>query len=180
MRTFAAAPVRATPELDVLLQSLGELPGGVRPVAPGRLHFTLKFMGETDPRVVKAARSDFPAAYAAETAAEIELVGVGVFPHLRRPTVVWAGVADPEPLRRWAALTDEFFASHGQPRENRPFRPHLTLARIRSRAPEELAGFVTRHAETPLGRVRLDQIAWYESELNPSGARHQELAVARL
>ena len=94
-------------------------------------HVTLKFLGELpdarQPELVTAA-----APIAALTAPfTVSLAPAGAFPGLHRPHVLWAGVAPSNALSDAAARLEEALAGIGFPRDGRPYRPHVTVARCR-------------------------------------------------
>ena len=108
---------------------------GMRPVAPEALHITLKFLGNVDASRVPDLAAALTAAGDGSVPFRIALQGVGGFPSLEAPRVLWAGVADDAgSLGGLARRVDEACASAGFPREQRPFSPHLTLARMRDTA----------------------------------------------
>src|SRR5579875_2513407 len=106
----------------------------VRWVKSDLLHITIRFLGDVDP-----ARLAFVEAAAREAAAQVgpfflQLDGMGAFPNVRVPSVVWAGLKDNAERRKLVDLveiTNRLLADRGFPPENRPFRPHITLARVR-------------------------------------------------
>src|SRR5205814_1732929 len=108
---------------------------------PRNLHVTLKFLGETRradlPRLAEALRE----LAAHRTSFEAEVGGVGAFPNVRRPDVVWLAVkTGQEALMELAAAVEEACAALGWPREAKPFRAHLTLGRSRTRRPGPRGG----------------------------------------
>lgn len=134
MRLFTAIDLPAD-----TASRLEELQAKLRPAARLRwsrvenLHITTKFIGEwpsdrLDEMV--AALGAIPSV----GAIEIALRGLGYFPNPHQPRVFWVGVEAGEPLARLAKLTGDATAPLGVPREDRPFHPHLTLARLNPRA----------------------------------------------
>ena len=109
---------------------------------------------------------------------ELSIATLGAFPHVDRPSVVWAGLDGAETLATLAADLEAGLQPHGFPRENRPFVPHLTLARVKARPPESLRELLTRHAKTQFGRTNIDQVEFIRSELGPEGSRYTVLAAA--
>lgn len=104
------------------------------PVA--NLHITTKFIGEWR----EDRMADMTLALGGVPAAgpfDIRVKGTGWFPSERRPRVFWAGVEGGEPLRALARATEQAVAALGVPLEDRPYSPHLTLARIREAVPLE-------------------------------------------
>jgi RNA 2',3'-cyclic 3'-phosphodiesterase len=148
---------------------------------PEKLHLTLKFLGEVElPRVEALTRA---AARAAEGLRPFELtvVGTGAFPPRGSPRVLWLGVEDPSGvLARLHARLEEECAREGFAPEQKAFRPHLTLARLRSREGGERLGAL--HRETPFGpqTFTVSELAVVRSELLPGGARHTPISRHQL
>ena len=154
---------------------LAEAESTLRWVPPENLHFTLKFLGGiTPPRlagVVAAARE-----VAARTQRfSIMLAGLGAFPSARRPRVVWAGVSSgADHLVALAEDLDVVLRSAHASREDRPFRPHLTIARVRDAAPvRDLSKEIDALRELEWGCQTVGAICVMESHLRPSGAVYQ-------
>jgi 2'-5' RNA ligase len=98
------------------------------------LHITIKFIGEwPEERLDEMKRA--LAATPAPSPVEIAVRGLGWFPNERRPRVFWAGIEGGEPLRSLAHATEQAVAQLGVPVEERPYSPHLTLARIKEAVP---------------------------------------------
>lgn len=142
---------------------------------PDRLHLTVKFLGSTDAARVPAIGAAIEHAVQRHHGVPLDLRGAGVFPTLRRPRVVWAGV---EPASRLELLQHDVelaCAELGFPLEGRTFRPHVTLGRLRA-APEgeglrALARAMRRFAFEWRGEVSaVDLMA---STLHPGGSRYR-------
>lgn len=156
----------------------------VRWVDPQGAHLTVKFLGAVEPERVEALAGSLATIAAAHRPFLLWTGPAGVFPSPRRPRVLWLGVNGPtdclDDLQQ-----DVEFALHGLgfPLEGRPFRPHLTLGRVRDGAAPDAAGLAraleeTRHlAPAPLP-VR--DLLLMRSELGRGGPRYTTLAVARL
>lgn len=149
----------------------------VRWTPPAQMHLTLRFLGE----VAEDRRDALVQALAAAVpSAPIRVVaeGAGAFPTARRPRVVWAGVGEGgAALGALASSVDEALARLGIPPEGRPFRPHVTLGRVR--APGGLghmAATLEARREVPLGAWQVRSVVLYRSRLNPAGAVHEALA----
>jgi 2'-5' RNA ligase len=76
-----------------------------------------------------------------------------------------------------AALIETSCEQIGYPRERRPYRAHLTLARIDGRAPAGLREYVEANQQRPLGTLHVDRVVLYQSELAPGGSRYTPLAT---
>ncbi len=97
-----------------------------------------------------------------------------------RPNVVWAGLEGAQTLAALAADLETGLERHGFARENRPFVPHLTLARVKAKPPESLRDLLSRHAKTQFGTATIDRVELIRSELGPEGSRYTVLAAASL
>ncbi len=173
-RLFVAVPLttEARHALSALIREAapGGLPG--RPVPPGNWHLTLRFLGEVDAvgqdRMLAALdQGDLGAPFTVGWGA------LGAFPRPRRAAVLWVGAdRGTDRLGDLAAAAEAAAVSAGLPEGDRPFRPHLTLSRIR---PEEdvtrlLASMPPLGVPMPVARVVV-----YRSHLGRGGAAYQEI-----
>lgn len=146
-------------------------------VRPENVHLTLKFLGNIHPdRVPEIGR------VLSEAAGEIQpfplaLSGVGLFPKKGNPRVLWVGVRDPgRCLDRLHRRVESGLQSLGFELENRPFSPHLTVARIKSpKNARELRGQVEAGPELPHAEFEVGRMALFQSELTPAGSRYSIL-----
>lgn len=150
---------------------------GVSWARPEQLHLTLKFLGNVSPSRLPALEARLADALRAFGADALDVGGVGAFPNLARPQVVWVGVRAP----RLAALADAVETScvaEGFAPEPRTFRPHVTLGRVRERgrrAPPEL-DLLARDGARTFGTSPLREVTLFRSVLGAGGARHSALA----
>lgn len=149
-----------------------------------QLHLTLHFLGdEVDDADLHRICVAMDEAAAAVPPFRIAFGGVGAFPDVRRPRVVWLGVcegaADLTGLHD--ALADRLVPIGFHP-EARGFRPHLTLGRVRDRgdAAGALGTALASVAGVPAAEMRVQRIVLYESRLSKTGAEHDRLHVAAL
>ena len=177
MRLFVALelPSAVRENLAALLKALRAVSPQTRWVRPENLHLTLKFIGEvpeTEFAVIRnalaAARSDQPVA--------LEFRGLGFFPNEKRPRVFWAGIEASPNLKTLAAEIDRAMEKLGIPCEQRPFSPHLTLARFEPpELPEKLRSAIQENAAREFGSFRTNQYLLIGSKLKPSGAEYTTL-----
>ena len=165
MRAFLAVPM---PE------------GRSPPSAPAAIdHLTLLFLGEVPEELVARLVEHLTPAVAARPRFEMVLEGVGAFPSLERPRVVWRGVGEGrEELVQLAGEVRRAALVAGARGDPTPFSPHLTLFRVRSerdrgRARDLLDG--RRPAPSPT-RVAVSEVVLVQSRLRPTGAEHSVLA----
>jgi 2'-5' RNA ligase len=111
---------------------------------------------------------------------------IGLFPRSRRPRVVAAALEPEQPLIRLAATVDAGLERAGIPGEDRAFRAHLTLGRIKRNAPRSLAGLsdAVEHWNAgntkPAAPDRVTRVVLFRSELEPDGPVYTELWTAPL
>ncbi|HLJ10826.1 MAG TPA: RNA 2',3'-cyclic phosphodiesterase [Planctomycetaceae bacterium] len=180
LRTFVAVRIPPTPGLRRLHEKLSELGGKFRPAALGRLHVTLKFLGDTPQDKVSQIGATVKRLVECRPAAKVRLAGLGAFPNERRPSVVWVGLEDADVLIQIAADLERELAELGFDPEARAFRPHLTLLRLKARPPEALFALLSREAHADFGAITIDQVELLQSELARDGARHTPIATYRL
>jgi RNA 2',3'-cyclic 3'-phosphodiesterase len=155
----------------------------VRWVRPQGMHLTLKFLGENPASRVDAVSAAMVNAAAAHAPFSLSVHGLGCFPNLRRPRVLWVGVEEPAGVL--AALqrdVERALVPLGFSPEARPFSPHLTLGRVRggARGQIEALGQVVGRAKARVGEMPVAAIHLMRSDLLPGGAVYTSLSVARL
>jgi 2'-5' RNA ligase len=164
-RLFVAAdiPEGIRKELDHDLASLRVAHPEARWVPPENWHVTLKFLGAVEPRHVEDLRSTVARTAEQYDAFETRLASVGAFPNERRARVVWAGLDDRSgTLGALANGLDQVLARFVEP-EQRPFSPHLTVARLRNPASVEAA--LARGVAISSTPFAVDGIVLYRSHL---------------
>ena len=145
------------------------------------LHLTLKFLGDIPKEAVASLVSVLKEVAAGASPMALKVDGRGVFPNLSRPRVVWSGVRSEDGgLGRFVYALHERLAELGYEKEKRPFRPHLTLARLRSpRRSGKLRAWLKEGEPPGIGWV-VEEVVLFQSELMPEGARHTPLDRVRL
>jgi RNA 2',3'-cyclic 3'-phosphodiesterase len=147
-----------------------------------RRHLTLKFLGDVDEQSVSGLVDAADRVALAHGAMEMSVHEVGAFPNFRRARVVWIGV---EQERRLELLHHDLELAcerEGFEVEGRPFRPHITLARVRSPLPVDRLRALARVARSVRVRATalVERITLFESTLAPSGARYRRVHSATL
>jgi len=182
LRAFLAIepPEAVRAEIAAIQERLKKTVRGViRWVRPEGIHLTLKFFGNIPPPAVERISAAVAARTAGVAPFDLTVGTVGVFPDLNRPRVVWLGMAgEVDRLLGLQKSLDREFGALGFPREERPFRAHLTLGRIKT--PKGLVG-LARAVETgetaTAGPFRADDLILFRSELSPQGAVYTRLAA---
>jgi 2'-5' RNA ligase len=165
----AAAPLRA-----------GRLP--VKWVGEESIHVTLRFLGEVEAVRVTPIGEALAAAVRAVRPFGVGLGGVGAFPSLARPRVVWIGVERHPALELLANDVEKALMALDFEPELRPFHPHLTLGRAdRSARPAAFAGFEQLAAAVAYqGSTMVESVDLMQSVLGQRGATYTVLSRASL
>jgi len=186
LRCFVAVDV--SPEVRAAVTRAQE---AIRKAAPGadvrwadgqQIHLTVKFLGAVPDDRVPAVSSALEGVVAGARPIALVAAGLGAFPTLRRPRVLWAGLTAGVPeLTALAASVEGALAPLGFPAEGRAFSAHLTIGRVRSpRGGGALAPAVERADAAELGAWTASELVLYESRLRPAGALYVPVSRHRL
>jgi RNA 2',3'-cyclic 3'-phosphodiesterase len=140
-------------------------------IPPQNLHVTMMFLGNVADDAIEPIATALASAASSAQAGSTRLEGVGAFPNPKRPRVLWVGLNDPsEVLARLAASVGDALEPLGFVREQRRFRPHVTIARIPRPTPMDLDGIAVEPLEVPVREVVL-----MRSHLGKGSARYEAL-----
>jgi 2'-5' RNA ligase len=160
------------PVLDALaarLEPLAAAGPGLRWAPRGQWHLTLQFLGTVGD--AEALGDAVGSAVAALPPFTSRLAGAGAFPSARRAAVLWVGVDDPAPLATLAGAVQRATAELGHQPEERPYHPHLTVAR--AARPRSVAPLVEALEAPAIGPAwTVDEVALVASDTRPDGAVH--------
>lgn len=142
------------------------------------LHFLENIAGEKVAQIEKVLQ---------ETGREVlpfslEIRRLGVFPNPSRPRVLWIGVHPVDVVSDLQARLQQRLEPLGFPGQDRPFHPHLTLLRFKSR--KNLSALIEYvqgpGAEEHAGVLKVEEVHLYQSILKPDGAEYRKLVTAKL
>ena len=146
-----------------------------------KLHITLKFLGEIERERTHALMRAAARASQAIEPFEISLEGAGAFPPRKLPRILWLGVTDHAGgLARLHGHLEDECASEGFAREERPFHPHLTIARLRTPAGARRLAALHEEMGFEAMRFAVSELAVIRSELGPGGSRYTTLSHHKL
>lgn len=141
MRTFIAIEIpeeikKELAEVQAVLKKTGAEASWTRPAG---MHLTLKFLGDVEEAKIHEMSAALAQALEGKKRFRLKIAGAGVFPHAQKPRVVWVGIAgDLDALMGLQVLVEEQAVRLGFAQEDRFFKPHLTLGRIKSIGSREL------------------------------------------
>jgi len=184
VRTFVA--VEISPEVRShaarLIASLNGTAAKVKWVDPHNLHMTLKFLGEIDLREAPQVCAAVAEAMADLPPFSIRVAGAGAFPDVVHPRTVWLGVTEgSEEMVELHERLEANLTKLGFRQEQRRFRPHLTIGRVRGlQGAAELGQLVADRADFDAGVSDIDEVVVFSSELNRDGPTYETLSTATL
>jgi 2'-5' RNA ligase len=147
--------------------------------AAERIHVTVRFIGEVDEARAQSIRAALGPTVDAPVF-DLTVEGVGAFPPRGTPRVFWAGLTDgrDDLLQVERAVSQRLESL--VPTEDRPYSPHLTLARVKEPGSLSRTALFERLAARRFGKVHVDAITLFESRLSPKGATHVPLQRSAL
>ena len=148
---------------------------------PENWHVTLFFFGNTPETAIPLLQNLIEKSFHSAQAFHTELSGVGTFPNLHRPKVLWLGLNDISPLMPSYSILAELLEKQGFDCGNKPLKPHLTLARIKN-SPHlsDFSAWLEKHSQSSFGTIAVGRIILYESISTSEGPVYQPLFVHEL
>ena len=173
MRSFIAVelPEAARGELSRIISLLKGTDADVKWVRPGSVHFTLKFLGNVQDEEIPVIARKLRKAVSNVRPFDITLEGMGVFPGWEYVKVLWVGLSrGADEIKVLAGRIEKAMQDEGFQKENRDFKPHLTLGRVRSpknreRLREQVTSIIVNNVA-----IYVDRIVFFKSELTREGA----------
>ncbi len=140
-------------------------------VKPENIHLTIRFLGDIESSDVEHIGDLAENVVKSFESVSICAKGIGAFPNLRRPRVVWAGLAGQiDILQQLKENFDSAFETAGIPREGIKFKGHLTLGRIKKNFDtRKFSEVIQEHQEFKSESFKSDSIVFYKSDLKPTG-----------
>ena len=183
MRTFIAIEIPETVKVELakLQAKLRRTGAEVGWANPDTIHLTLRFLGETEERQLDQVKQ-----LCANTAAEfhpftLRFKDTGYFPNYRQPRVLWVGLAgEMEVATQLQKRLEEQVIEMGFDHEDKPFKPHLTIGRVKSS--KNVKPLVAKADMYVLPELSFEvgELVLFKSELHPAGARYTALARSEL
>jgi len=177
VRAFLAVPVPEAARAGIAdaCGRLGRCLPGVRFGSAEQVHVTLHFFAALDPDGVAGVQAAARAGASRVAPYRMGLAGAGAFPDPRRARVLWLGIRPgADETARLAAEVGAALRERGLPVEDRPFRAHVTLARLREPHPGVAAALDAGRAVT-IDPFDVARLVLFRSELSPRGAVHTEI-----
>jgi len=183
IRTFVAVdvPQQIKMELDKLIGELRPLAPDIRWVKAANLHLTLRFLGDIPKSSVSGLASEIVKNIAGFETFQLSLAGIGGFPNIHKPRVIWIGGGKgQEQLYQLARHIEKACIDSKFGMADKPFSSHLTIGRVKfPKADERLVSYIdSLKYESPIFPV--EEVVIFKSDLMPSGPRYTRLESIRL
>jgi 2'-5' RNA ligase len=185
LRTFIAVdPGKAIRSRCVALQeTLARSAERVRWEKPENIHVTLLFLGDVDERDLLPVCQAVSGVCATQYAFPVSVESVGCFPNLQRPRTIWAGIAagSVELITLHDALEKPLMELGYYRREERQFKPHLTIGRVKGDGMSyRLTMELTKQLQWRGGESMIDEVQVMSSQLTPDGPIYSVVSRAKL
>ncbi len=182
IRSFIAIDLSdpARRQIEAFIQELRKSDAQVGWVRTEGIHLTLKFLGNVAPESIEEIKPAL-ARIASQTAPiRIEPAACGAFPTIKSPRVIWVGLSGQiGPLAQLARRLETAMVPLGFEPEGRPFKPHLTVGRVKGRLRlQALQQILLAHRDFTAEPFDAAEVVLYKSDLRPDGARYTPLFKA--
>ena len=179
VRTFIAIelPGRVLASIQEVQNYLKMFGFNIRWIRPDNIHLTLKFLGNIKAEDVEKVGRAISTAAGGVKPFSLEAKGLGVFPDIRRPRVLWVGIAgETTPLNELHKALADALWQMGFPKENRPFRGHLTIGRVKGKIDsKQMLNALKRENATISDPFSVQYLYLFKSDLKPTGAEYTKL-----
>jgi 2'-5' RNA ligase len=169
-RGFIAIDIKISSKLTELTNEIKNIGSYLKLVEPENIHITIKFLGETEERLINDINKIIKNSIKNINSFNIKLQGTGVFPNQNYIKVIWVGLKNAENIEMISKGIDESLSKLGFTREKRGFSPHLTIARVKSaKNKERLLRIIEKYKDVEFADFKVDSIKLKKSELTPKG-----------
>ena len=178
IRAFISLEVTKTikEEIAKLQEKLRRSGADVKWIAPSSMHITLKFLGRVPSVLVPAIVESLEPVIRRGHRLQMSIEGLGVFPNLKNPRIVWIGLEGDKGLIQLQAGVEDAVSRLGFASEDRTFWPHLTVGRVKSKQrPRFLINAINSEQNFSAGKCELSELFLMKSDLKPDGVIHTPL-----
>jgi len=180
MRVFIAVDIPSTVKDEIgklQKQLMREVSSSVKWVEVANIHATLRFLGEVSEEKTELLYQELSKGGREIAPFKISVRGLGAFPNLSRPRVIWVGMgSEGKRMEQLSSQIEALVRGLGFPPETRAFSPHLTIGRVKQlRDRVEWAGAIGKREEIFFGEATVDCFYLYQSILKPLGPEYRKL-----
>jgi len=171
VRAFIAIDVDKTirDEIQGFVKSINKCSTQVRWTEIHNIHLTIKFLGEITESKAFELKSVLGELIRQHQTFELIIKGTGCFPNLKTPKILWLGIERSEQLHKIHEQIEEICLSSGIGRQDKPFSPHITIARIKDNVPQEFTERIMKEKHRQWGILSVTEVLLMKSLLKPEG-----------
>ena len=175
IRSFVSFRIPATPAVRKAQESLMRIKGVS---VPKEVHLTLRFLGDVDAKSIKEL-SERMRSLEKYKQFSVSMKGLGAFPNVRDPRIVWIGADLGEPFYDILSDLDRMLDACSIGYDKKPFKAHVTIGRVRAQS-EGLSDILREEKGTEMGSFLCPEVLLMKSELTPKGAVHSVIGSFKL
>ena len=179
IRSFIAfkLPEKTIASIRDVQENLKSYGFNIRWVQPQNIHLTLKFLGATSSIHTDKIKDAMVQSASDAGSIWLEAKGVGLFPDIRRPRVLWVGIAgQTDPLYSLQKRLEEALSIIGFAKEKRLYRGHLTVGRVKGKiVTKKLQDAMDLFKDFRSQPFTLSELSLFKSDLKSTGAEYTEL-----
>ncbi len=168
-------------EIDRMIAGFRQLNANIRWVKAANLHLTLRFLGDIPEETIPPLAENIKSHTQGLGRFDLSLSGLGAFPNLRRPRVIWIGCGSgTDKLKNLAARVEQAAIESGFGKGDKPFSSHLTIGRVKF--PKGLDQLLTQIEKTGYESPPFDvsEVVIFKSDLSPAGPKYTKLETISL
>ena len=177
VRAFISLDIPFTDALSGLIRDI-KRNRDLRPSPIHQIHITLAFLGDTDRKLLSKVCDSLESELNGFGPFDLVSKGVGAFPDLRNPRVVWIGIEDSKRLTELASTVRKVLDGLGADYDKKRFSPHITVARVNRRT--DVTDLAERYGDAEFCSFTCDSVNVMTSVLSPEGAKHTAERKIRL
>lgn len=177
MRTFVAVEINNEEVLKFIKKIQTDFMIKAKPVALNNIHFTLMFLGEISEQIAEKVQAALNSIRFREF--DVQFMGIGAFPRMSSPRVIWVGTdkIGADNLVNLASQVENALSPLGF-HSDRPFRPHMTIFRIKNKI-GDVSDRLEKFKTIKLGVQKISEIKFKKSVLTPKGPNYYDLEVIK-
>jgi 2'-5' RNA ligase len=164
------------------IRELDQVPSRIKWISPRQTHLTMKFFGSITQETIEDIFRTLSPVLSRYPRFNLTLKGLGAFPNLFRPRVIWLSLGgETEILQGLHQTIEQALIPLGIPKEDRPFQGHLTLGRNKeNQVNQELYRRLSEYLKEETAPFEVEELALFRSDLKPAGPEYYKLKTFSL
>lgn len=177
-RTFVAIKISFSKQTVVLINNIkfSLKDEKIKWVENRNVHITLFFLGDVDEKVIDKIGNKLTTTLKEFKMFNLKCRSIGVFKNINNPKVLWFGINESDNLSQLKSEIDRVFRGYGFPIEDRDFKPHITIGRMKFvNTKSRLVRLIEKYKEIEIENIKISEIVLYESKITSKGSDYMIL-----